>query len=129
MQVSEMTNKNVFFFIFSFACTNFAYALTITRNTQRMGNDSQTTENTKTIIIQQRPSGNGLGTAGFVLSLIAFLISWIPIVSGILWFLGLIFSFIGLFRSPRGLAIAGFVISFIWIIVVCIIGATLAVYF
>lgn len=35
----------------------------------------------------------------------------------ILWILGAIFSLVGIFRAPRGLAIAGTVISFIGIIV------------
>jgi hypothetical protein len=33
------------------------------------------------------------------------------------WFLGALFSFIGIFKKPRGLAIAGLVISFIGIII------------
>lgn len=58
-----------------------------------------------TIIIQPRRS-NGLGTAGFILALIAMLGCWIPVLSWILWALGFLFSFIGIFKSPRGLAIA-----------------------
>ena len=56
---------------------------------------------------------NGIGTAGFIFSLIG----WIPVVGWLFWFLGALFSFIGLFKSPRGLAIAGFIISFIDIII------------
>lgn len=67
------------------------------------------------IIIQKK--GNGLGTAGFVLSLIAFILCWVPILDFILWLLGAIFSVIGVFKAPRGLAIAGCIISFILIIV------------
>jgi hypothetical protein len=37
--------------------------------------------------------------------------------------LGFIFSFIGLFKRPKGLAIAGFVISLISIVVVLVIVA------
>jgi hypothetical protein len=54
---------------------------------------------------------NGLGVAGFVLALLGLLLGWIPVAGWILWVLGLIFSFIGIFRAPRGLAIAGLVIS------------------
>ncbi|HUN21271.1 MAG TPA: hypothetical protein PLT34_08450 [Muribaculaceae bacterium] len=71
--------------------------------------------NPQTIIIQKK--GNGLGTAGFVLSLIAFILCWVPILDFILWLLGAIFSVIGVFKAPRGLAIAGCIISFILIIV------------
>ena len=70
----------------------------------------QQTNGQQTIIIQKKT--NGMGTAGFVLALLSFLFSWAPVVNWILWFLGALFSFIGLFKSPRGLAIAGFIISF-----------------
>lgn len=72
----------------------------------------------------QQAKSNGLGTAGFVLALIAFLFSWIPGVNWIIWFLGALFSVIGCFKQPRGLAIAGTVISFIDIIIlISVIGA------
>ncbi len=67
---------------------------------------------------------NGLGTAGFVLSIVAIVLSWVPVLGWILWLLGLIFSFVGIFKQPRGLAIAGLVISLIGIIMlVVLIGA------
>ena len=64
---------------------------------------------------QERPS-NGIGTAGFVLSLIACVLNWIPVLDIVLWFLGLLFSFIGVFKKPRGLAIAGLIISLFTVI-------------
>jgi hypothetical protein len=80
----------------------------------------------QTIIIQQaeKPS-NGIGTAGFILSLIAILCGWISIVGWILWFLGFVFSFVGVFRKPAGLAIAGLIISFIGLILLIILSAVL----
>ena len=73
------------------------------------------------VIIEQRKPGNGLGTAGFVLSLLAFLFSFLCIIpyvgfivlliTAVLWLLGFIFSIIGMCRPRRGLAIAGFVLS------------------
>lgn len=46
----------------------------------------------QTIIIQQPVSrSNGLGTAGFVLALIALFLGWIPFLGWIVWLLGLIF--------------------------------------
>ncbi len=90
-------------------------------------------ENTqqKTVYVIQkneRRRSNGLGTAGFVTALIGLLICWIPVVGwaigGILTFLGFIFSFIGLFKSPRGLAIAGFIMS---IISACVIVGMIGV--
>ena len=61
------------------------------------------------VIIQQIGSpSNGLGTAGFVLGLVGLIIFPIGIVFGPL---GFILSFVGLFKIPRGLAIAGFILS------------------
>lgn len=72
---------------------------------------------------------NGLGTAGFVLSLITFVFGWVPVFGWIIWVLGLIFSFIGMFRRPRGLAIAGFIISLIDIILILFLFAVIAAAF
>lgn len=63
----------------------------------------------------ERPRTNGMGTAGFVLSLVGLFFGWIPVLGWLIWLLGAVFSFIGLFRSPRGLAIAGVVISLVFI--------------
>ena len=82
----------------------------------------------QTVIINQPiKKSNGIGVAGFVLALIGLIFCWVPILNWILWILGLIFSFIGVFKKPKGLAIAGLVISCIWIIIwFAIIGALLA---
>ena len=76
------------------------------------------------IITQAEQKTNGVGTAGFVLAIIGIFLSWIPIVGWILWGLGLLLSFIGLFFKPRGLAVAGFIISIIdLIILLVVVGA------
>lgn len=68
----------------------------------------------QTIIIREESrKSNGLGTAGFVLALLALLGCWVPVLNWILWLLGFIFSFIGIFKYPRGLAIAGLCISLV----------------
>lgn len=72
----------------------------------------------KTVIV--KPRTNGLGTAGFVLSLVGLCFCWIFPVYAILTFLGFLFSFIGIFRAPRGLAIAGLVIS---LLLPCLLSA------
>lgn len=57
---------------------------------------------------------NGKGLAGFILSLIGLFLTWTIILAGIsplFWLLGLIFSIIGMFKRPRGFAIAGLIIS------------------
>lgn len=65
------------------------------------------------VIVQQMVSpSNGLGIAGFVLGLLGL----IPVIGLLFGALGFIFSFIGLFKSPRGLAIAGFILSIISVI-------------
>ena len=64
-------------------------------------------------IREESRKSNGLGTAGFVLALLALLGCWVPVLNWILWLLGFIFSFIGIFKSPRGLAIAGLCISLV----------------
>ncbi|MDD5779735.1 MAG: hypothetical protein PUD40_01590 [Bacteroidales bacterium] len=81
------------------------------------------------MIIQNTPHrSNGLGTAGFVLALLGLILCWIPILDWLLWFLGALFSFIGVFKAPRGLAIAGLVISFIaFIVLVILLGVIAAV--
>jgi hypothetical protein len=78
-----------------------------------------------TVIIQTEKS-NGIGTAGFVLALIALFLGWVPFLGWIVWMLGLIFSAVGLTRQPKGLAIAGLVISLIGIVLLIVVfGAIL----
>ena len=68
-------------------------------------------------------TSNGCGTAGFVFALLGLLLSWVPVLGWILWILGAILSLVGVFRFPKGLAIAGLIISFIGVIVLIIILA------
>lgn len=83
--------------------------------------------NQTTIIIQRK--GNGVGTAGFVLALLA-LIGLIfclgPFFNFIMWILGVILSFVGVFKKPKGFAIAGLVLSSIWLIIVSVIFGSIA---
>ena len=82
--------------------------------------------------VQPQPvrRSNGIATAGLVLSILGLALCWIPIVDVILWFLGFLFSFIGVFKRPRGKAIAGLIISVISILVIILvlggIGAALS---
>ena len=79
----------------------------------------------QTIIInQESPKKNGVGTAGFILALLGLILCWIPVLNWILWLLGLILSLVGVFRQPRGLSIAGLVISFLGLILlILVLGA------
>lgn len=72
--------------------------------------------------VEQPRKSNGLGVAGFILALIGLLFGWIPFIGWVIWLLGLIFSFIGVFKVPRGLAIAGLVISLLGLL--AIVGVT-----
>jgi hypothetical protein len=91
--------------------------------TNQNQNSGQNSSGQTIIVNQVEKKSNGLGTAGFVLSLIALFIGWVPFLGWLIWILGLVFSFIGIFRTPRGLAIAGLVISFIGIILLVIVFA------
>ena len=85
----------------------------------------QPSQQNQTVIVHQS-SSNGIGTAGFIMSALGLVFSWVPVVNFILWILGLLFSFIGLFRSPKGLAVTGFILSFIDIIIGVILLSSLA---
>ncbi|MEI6767100.1 MAG: hypothetical protein WCM76_15820 [Bacteroidota bacterium] len=91
-----------------------------------MTNDLQNEPGQTIIINNVVKKSNGIGIAGFVIALIALFLGWVPVLGWILWVLGLIFSFIGVFKSPRGLPIAGLIISFIDLIVILVVfGAIL----
>jgi hypothetical protein len=94
-------------------------------NTQ---NDGQNPQGGQTIIINQQSfQKNGIGTAGFVLALLGLIFCWVPVFNWILWILGLILSLVGVFKTPKGLSIAGLCISFIGIIlIIVVLGALLS---
>lgn len=80
-----------------------------------------------TTIIVQKNASNGLGTAGFILALLGLIFCWVPIFNFIVWFLGLVLSFFGVFKKPRELAIAGLVISIIGLIVMVGVLGTMGI--
>ena len=65
------------------------------------------------LVREQRYKSNGLDTAGFIISLLGLLLSWVPVLGWILWLVGALLSLIGIFKSPRGLAITGLILSLI----------------
>ncbi len=81
--------------------------------------DNQLDNDQPTIIIQKsEEQTNELGIVGFVLAILScllspftFLFHGFLFICPICWLLGLIFSLIGLFRTPKGLAQAGSIIS------------------
>ena len=113
----------------AFVAGDYQQPQTSNRNTHSSAMSSSTSNsmaatNTTTVVVNGSKS-NGMGTAGFILALLALLVSWVPVLDIIVWFLGALFSFIGLFKAPRGLAIAGFIISFIGIIILVTVFGTL----
>lgn len=91
--------------------------------------NSEPRQNQSIYVNTQGNRSNGVGTAGFVIALLSLLFCWVPGFNGVVWFIGLILSFCGLFKSPRGLAIAGFLISIIDLIVlIVVIGAIASIF-
>ena len=82
-----------------------------------MNNQQSNQENLRHVqtllVTEQRYKSNGLGIAGFITSLLGLLLSWVPILGWILWLVGVLLSLIGVFKSPRGLAITGLILSLI----------------
>lgn len=87
-----------------------------------VSNDSSTT------VIVEGSRSNSMGVAGFIIALIGLIFCWVPGVNFILWFLGLVFSFVGLFKEPRGMAIAGLVLSFIVIYAIIAVMGSIAAF-
>jgi hypothetical protein len=81
------------------------------------------------VVTEVERKSNGVGTAGFVIALICACLSWLPGVNAILWFIGLMLSFFGMFKRPRGLAIIGFLISILDIIIIVMILGAIGVMF
>jgi hypothetical protein len=92
-------------------------------------NSAQGAQGQTIIINQPSQNSNGLGIAGFICSLLTLFLGWIPVFGWILWVLGLIFSLIGIFKSPKGFAVAGLVISLIGFILLVFVFAALAAAF
>ena len=60
-----------------------------------------------------------------MLSILGLVLCWVPIANLILWFLGLLFSFIGMFKRPKGKAIAGLVISIVCLVTLIVLFSVL----
>lgn len=86
--------------------------------------------NTGSVVYVNQPASqeqsNGCGVAGLVFSIIGLFTSFVPVLSWVIWFLGFLLSLIGVFKEPRGTAIAGLVISLLGvIIIVTIVGGAI----
>lgn len=72
--------------------------------------------------VQRTERKNKIGTAGFVFAMLSLFLGAIPVLGWIFWFLGIIFSSVGLGRRPKGLAPAGLIISIIALFVIIIMS-------
>ena len=100
------------------------YVASAYQHPQPVVNPNVLTNNTTTVVVEGSHS-NSMGIAGFIIALLGLVFCWVPIVDLILWFLGLIFSLVGLFKAPRGMAIAGLVLSLIIIFIIISIWGTI----
>jgi type II secretory pathway pseudopilin PulG len=73
--------------------------------------------------VLNQPPTNGLGLAGFITSLVGL------VSCGLLSPIGLILSIVGLFKAPRGFAIAGTVIGALGSLFMALMGLTLVLGF
>ena len=89
---------------------------------------SNVIDDTTTVIVEES-SSNGIGVAGFVIALLGLIFFWLPLVNFLLWLLGLVFSVVGVFKVPRGMAIAGLVVSFIGILLILYMMGSIAAAF
>lgn len=95
------------------------YVVNAYQQPQPVANPNVLTNNTTTVVVEGSRS-NSMGIAGFIIALLGLVFCWIPVVDLILWFLGFLFSLIGLFKAPRGMAIAGLVLSLIIIFIIIV---------
>ena len=67
------------------------------------------------------PQKNGMGVAGFVLALLGLIFCWVPGLGLIFWLFGLVFSIIGMFKKTKSFAIAGLIISCLYLILATVV--------
>ncbi len=74
-------------------------------------------------------SRGGMSITGFIISLLAFMVCWIPLINLVFWLPGLVFSIVGLPRRRRGLAVAGVFISIFTLLFIIIFMSVYSVAF
>ena len=80
----------------------------------------------QTIIVnQEAPQKNGIGIAGFVMSITGLILCWVPVLKWLLLAPAFILSVIGSFKKPKALAIVGAVISAIVIFILMVVKASI----
>lgn len=77
----------------------------------------------------QENSSNGIGLAGFIVSLVGLFTAWVPIVGWIIVIVGAVLSAVGLSKQPKAFAIVGIILSglsVLWIIATLLVFADAA---
>lgn len=87
-----------------------------------MENQPLENQTPRIVYVQRKEPKNKIGTAGFVFAMLSLFLGAIPVLGWIFWFLGIIFSSVGLGRKPKGLAPAGLIISIIALFVIIIVS-------
>ena len=82
---------------------------------------SEKSNSGQTVIVNQKKS-NSVGRAGFIFAVMALLHVRLSVIGWIVWAPGLFLSFVGVFRTPKRMAIAGLVTSLIGVILLILIG-------
>lgn len=75
------------------------------------------------VVVEVPEKRNGAGKTGLTFAILSLTIGWIPFFGWLAIPLAFIFSLIGVFRSPRGQAIAGLIITPIAVLVTLFISA------
>lgn len=93
--------------------------------------EEQTTQITEQPTQPVEKAKNGLGLAGFIVSLVGLVFCWVPILGHLIWPIALTLSIIGLIlgivkKRKLGLAIAGIIISGASVIVAVLISMSIA---
>jgi len=125
-----LSRRQLSFFLFQMIDFYYVRAL-IVRTILKTIKIIYTMENIKTIqqvepAVVVRANTNKAGKAGLILAILGLILSWVPVVGWGCWISGLIASIVGLFNAPRGMAIAGLIISFIDLIILIALIGTLA---
>ncbi|MYB40123.1 hypothetical protein F4X86_02525 [Candidatus Saccharibacteria bacterium] len=66
--------------------------------------------------IGQEGASNGVAVAGFVLVMVSVVLVWIPVITTILWLVGIVLSIVGLSNAnkgaqKKGLALSGVIVA------------------
>ena len=94
-----------------------------------MENQTSETQAPRIVYVHRPERKNKIGTAGFVFAMLSLFLGWVPLVGWLFWFLGIIFSSVGLGRKPKGLAPAGLIVSIFALFVIIAVTVSCWYYF